>query len=76
MFKKWNAQNIFQRGQQFIGIKPNQAVDLMKGGTTSESINLRKAVLKQKSGPEFHSSHPYESQRSRVRRKSWSNTIS
>ena len=42
----------------------------MKGGATSESMNLRKAVLKQKNGPEFHSSHPYESQRSRVRRKS------
>ena len=50
-------------------VKPGE-VDLMKGGATSERVNLRKAVLKQKSGPEFHSSQPHGSQRSRVRRKS------
>merc|ERR1712226_1154647 len=60
-----------KRGQQFIGLKPNQAIDLMKASGTIEKTNLRKAVLKQQSGPGFLSNHPDISQKSsRVRRKS------
>ena len=63
-------QFYFQRGQQFVGIKPNQAVGLMKGSAI-ESTNLRKTVLKQKSGQGVGSNHPDASQRSsRARRKS------
>ena len=46
-----------------MSLKPNQAVDLMMATADVEGSNLRKAVLKQQSGPGYFSNRSSEKTR-------------